>query len=101
MVANLSKIKIFWDGNNSQRMNRLLDWLEGNPTDQIKLFSDSLQEAKVGNQKKITGKESKLYIYHKIAHAVFSVDENQVIRENYTTYLDKFLRVVENCLQML
>jgi hypothetical protein len=40
-------------------MNRLLDWLESNPTDQIKLFLDSLQEAKVGNQKKITGKESK------------------------------------------
>jgi hypothetical protein len=72
-------------------MNRLLDWLESNPTDQIKLFSDSLQEAKVGNRKKITWKESKLYIYHKIAHAVFSVDENQVIQENYTTYLDKFL----------
>jgi hypothetical protein len=57
MVADLSKIKIFWDGNNSQRMNRLLDWLESNPTDRIKLFSDSLQEAKVGNQKKITEKE--------------------------------------------
>jgi hypothetical protein len=70
--------------------NRLLDWLEGNPTDQIKLFSDSLQEVKVGNQKKITGKEEKLYIYHKIVHTVFSVKENQVMQENYTTYLDKF-----------
>jgi hypothetical protein len=59
MAADLSKIKIFWDGNNSRKMNRLLDWLESNPTDQIKLFLDSLQEAKVGNQKKITGKESK------------------------------------------
>jgi hypothetical protein len=81
---------VFWDSNNSQQTNRLLDWLEGNPTDQIKLFLDSLQEAKGGNQKKITGKESKLYIYHKIAHTVFSVDENQVIQEIYTTYLDKF-----------
>jgi Tfp pilus assembly PilM family ATPase len=81
-------------------MNRLLDWLESNPMDRIKLFSDSLQEAKVGNQKKITGKETKLYIYHKIAHAIFSVNENQVIRENYTTYLDKFSRAVENCFQM-
>jgi hypothetical protein len=90
MTADLGKLKIFWDGNNSWQTNRLLDWLESNPTDQIKLFSDSLQEAKVGNRKKITGKESKLYIYHKIAHAIFSVDENQVIRENYATYLDKF-----------
>jgi hypothetical protein len=100
MVADLSKIKIFWDGNNSWWMNRLLDWLEGNPTDWIKLFSDSLQEAKVGNQKKITGKELKLYIYHKIAHAIFFVNENQVIWENYTSYLDKFLWVVENRLQI-
>jgi hypothetical protein len=81
-------------------MNRLLDWLESNPTDRIRLFSDSLQEAKVENRKKITGKESKLYIYHKITHAIFSVDENQVIRENYTNYLDKFSRAVENRLQM-
>jgi hypothetical protein len=29
MVADLSKIKIFWDDNNSWWMNRLLDWLEG------------------------------------------------------------------------
>jgi hypothetical protein len=55
-VADLSKIKIYWDGNNSQWMNRLLDWLEGNPMDQIKLFSHSLQEAKVGNQKKLQGR---------------------------------------------
>jgi hypothetical protein len=69
-------------------MNRLLDWLEGNPTDHIKLFSHSLQEAKVENQKKITRKELKLYIYHKVAHVVFSLNKNQVIWENYTTYLD-------------
>jgi hypothetical protein len=49
MAANLSKIKIYWDGNNSQQTDRLLAWLEGNPMDQIKLFSDSLQEAKAGN----------------------------------------------------
>jgi hypothetical protein len=47
MTAYLGKIKIFWDGNDSWRMNRLLDWLESNPMDQIKLFLDSLQEAKV------------------------------------------------------
>jgi hypothetical protein len=41
-----------------------------------------------------------LYIHHKIAHTIFSVDENQVIWENYTTYLDKFSQVVENRLQM-
>jgi hypothetical protein len=71
-------------------MNRLLYWLEGNPTDQIKLILDSLQEAKVGNWKKITEKKSKLYIYHKISHTIFSINENWVIQENYATYLDKF-----------
>jgi hypothetical protein len=53
MMADLGKIKIFWDGNNSQQMNRLLDWLENNPMDRIKLFSDSLQEAKVGIGKRL------------------------------------------------
>jgi hypothetical protein len=71
-------------------MDQLVSWLEDNLMDGIKLFSDSSQDAKMANQKKIVGKESKTYIYIKIAHAFFSANNNPQIHNNYAQYIDKF-----------
>jgi hypothetical protein len=99
-MTDLSKAKIYWEGaTNSRRTDRLIGWLEENPTDRIKLFSDSSQDARAANRRKIVGKESKMYIYIKIANAVFSADDNPQIRDGYMHHMDKFARAVENRLQ--
>jgi hypothetical protein len=53
------------------------------------------------NRKKIVVKESKMYIYTKIAHAVFSADENPQICTGYTQNVEKIAWAVENHLQTL
>jgi hypothetical protein len=99
-MTDLSKAKIYWEGaTNSRRTDRLIGWLEENPTDRIKLFSDSSQDARAANRRKIVGKESKMYIYIKIANTVFSADDNPQIRDGYMHHMDKFARAVENRLQ--
>jgi hypothetical protein len=81
-------------------MDQLVSWLEDNLVDHIKLFLDSSQDAKMANWKKIVGKESKTYIHVKIAHTIFSADNNPQICNNYAQYIDKCVRVVDNHLQM-
>jgi hypothetical protein len=90
-MTDLFKVKIFWDGSQSQQTDILVSRLEDNPVDHIKSFLDSSQDAKMANQKKIVGKEFKTYIYIKIVHAIFSANNNPQIHDNYAQYFDKFV----------
>jgi hypothetical protein len=65
-------------------MDQLVSWLEDIPVDRMKLFSDSSQDVKVANWKKIVEKESKTYIYIKITHIIFSTDNNITHRSMIT-----------------
>ena len=67
------KPHISWTGTH---IDRVIDWMENNPVDHQKLFSDLTQAAKDKNHKKVIGKTSKSHFHEKIAHYVFSVDED-------------------------
>lgn len=44
-------VRIYWD-KDATRTDRLLDWLDDNPADCQKLFSDSSQDARVEGRKR-------------------------------------------------
>jgi hypothetical protein len=88
--------RIVWD---IPRTHRLIDWLEQNPIERHKLFSDSTQDARAEGRSRHVGKTSKSSYYSKIAKAVFSVDADPVIRSTFdSTDGDdgRFCRAVEN-----
>ena len=79
-------------------MELLLDWLEENPEDRQKLFSDSSKDAKDKGQRKHVAKSSKSEFHRMIAAAVFSVNPNPNIRAdfhdnpiNYTKSVDNYI----------
>jgi hypothetical protein len=80
------------------RTERLLDWLEENPKDQQKLFSDSPKDAKDEGRRKCTAKSPKSEIHKLIAAFIFSFDPDANIhadfnanRTNYTKSVDNYL----------
>jgi hypothetical protein len=56
--------------------DRLVDWLEDNPEDRQKLFSDLSHDAKKENRPHRVAKGSKSIFYVKMAEYIFSVDED-------------------------
>ena len=80
------------------RTEQLLDWLEKNPVDQQKLFSDSTKDAKDEGQRKHVVKGTKSEYHKLIANFVFSVDVNKGVWDdlavngvNYTKSVDNYL----------
>ena len=95
--------RIHW---NVARTEWLLDWLEENPEDRQKLFSDSSKDAKEEGWRKRVAKSTKSEFHKMIAVAVFSVDDDTNIRVdfhsnpvNYTKSIDNYItRLVFFCL---
>ena len=88
--------RIIWQGKRyDARTSRLISWCRENPADRIKLFSDSVGDAKEGGRSKIQAKASKSEYYLKIAKAVFdSVDEDPSIRAHFAQYPQDFIKPV-------
>jgi hypothetical protein len=87
--------RVFW---NTNRTERLLDWLEENPGDRQKLFSDSSKDAKDEGRRKHVAKGTKSEFHKLIATAVFSVDPDADVRAdlrdnpaNYTKSVDNYI----------
>ena len=69
------RLQVEWD---NPRTNRLLDWLDQNPDDHDRLFSNSTAAAKEENRRKVTAKGTKNYYYLALAKAVFDCEEEDV-----------------------
>ena len=67
----------------SARTERLLDWLEENPADRQKLFSDSTKDAKDEGRRKRVAKGTKSEFHKLIATYVFSVDDDETVRADF------------------
>jgi len=63
---------------NNTRTDHLLDWLDQNPDDRNRLFSDSTTAAKEQNRHKVTAKGSKNRYYLALAKAVFDCKEEDI-----------------------
>lgn len=86
---------------NLPRTDRLVEWLEDNVEDRQKLFSDSAQDAKEENRRRRTAKGSKTCFHVKMAHYIFSVDENAKIRDDVKVNgANDYAKVVENRIAM-
>ena len=88
-------MRISWT---TARTERLLDWLEENPVDRQKLFSDSTKDAKDEGRRKRVAKGTKSEYHKLIAIFVFSVDADKGVRDdfavngvNYTKSVDNYL----------
>jgi hypothetical protein len=81
--------------------DQLIEWLEDNIEDRQKLFSDLAQDAKEENHCHCTAKGSKTCFHVKMAHYIFSVDENVRIRDDVKVNgANDYAKIVENCIAM-
>jgi hypothetical protein len=80
------------------RTERLLDWLEENPADRQKLFSDSTKDAKDEGRRKRVAKGTKSEFHKLIATYVFSVDDDEAIRADFTVNPTNYTKSVDNYL---
>ncbi|KAJ7469520.1 hypothetical protein FB451DRAFT_1176760 [Mycena latifolia] len=92
--------RVSWD-KDPTRAERVLDWLHNNVDYRVKLFSDSTQDAVAEGRKKKTGKTPKMFYYGLMADAVFSVDADASIREDYNKKPSRYARSVENFIKRL
>lgn len=90
-------LKVYWDKDPS-RTDCLIEYLKDNPEDRQKLFSDSSQDTKAESRKRRVAKGSKSAFYTKIANAVFSVDDDKSVREDFERDPGKYGKSVENCI---
>ncbi|KAH9010590.1 hypothetical protein EDB84DRAFT_1247002, partial [Lactarius hengduanensis] len=82
-----------WD---NPRTERLIDWLEDNPEDRQRLFSDSSHDAKKENRMRRVAKGSKSTFHVKMAEYIFSVDADARVREEVKADTKKYAKAVEN-----
>ena len=80
------------------RTKRLLDWLEENPVDWHKLFSDSTKDAKDEGQRKGVAKGMKSKFHRLIAVFVFSVDANKDVQDDFAVNGGNYTKSVDNYL---
>ncbi|KAH9074317.1 hypothetical protein EDB83DRAFT_2516085 [Lactarius deliciosus] len=85
--------RVLWD---DSRTNWLVDWLEDNPEDRQKLFSDSSHDAKKENRPRRVAKGSKTAFHTKMAVYIFSVDADLKVREEIKGDTKKYAKAVEN-----
>jgi hypothetical protein len=82
----------------TSRTERLLDWLEENPVDRQKLFSDSTKDAKDEGRRKRVAKGTKSEFHKLIATFVFSVDADKEVREDFAANPVNYMKSVDNYL---
>ena len=80
------------------RTERLLDWLEENPADRQKLFSDSTKDAKDEGRRKRVAKGTKSEFHKLIATYVFSIDDDETIRADFAVNATNYTKSVDNYL---
>ena len=80
------------------RTERLLDWLEENPADRQKLFSDSTKDAKEEGRRKRIAKGTKSEFHKLIATFVFSVDADEAVRADFAVNTLNYTKSVDNYL---
>jgi hypothetical protein len=85
--------RVLWD---EIRTDQLVDWLEDNPTDRQKLFSDSSHDASKEDRPHRVAKGSKSIFYTKMAEYVFSVDADPKVRVEVKDDVKKYSKAVEN-----
>ena len=78
------------------RTERLLDWLNENPEDCQKLFSDSSKDAKNEGRRKHVAKGTKSEFHKMIATFVFSVDPDPDIRADFAINTINYTKSVDN-----
>ncbi|KAH8991610.1 hypothetical protein EDB86DRAFT_2765963, partial [Lactarius hatsudake] len=76
--------------------DRLINWLEDNPEDRQRLFSDSSHNAKKENRMRRVAKGSKSSFHVKMAEYIFSVDADARVREEMKTDTKKYAKAVKN-----
>ncbi|KAH9060603.1 hypothetical protein EDB87DRAFT_1547080, partial [Lactarius vividus] len=84
---------VHWD---DFRTDRLVDWLEDNPEDRQKLFSDLSHDAKKENRPRCVAKGSKSIFHNKMAEYIFSVDVDARVRVEVKEDIKKYSKAVEN-----
>ena len=85
--------RVQWD---DMRTDQLVDWLEDNPEDRQKLFSDLSQDAKKENRPRHVAKGSKSVFHVKMAEYIFSVDADPKVRGDVKEDVKKYAKAVEN-----
>jgi hypothetical protein len=80
------------------RTERLLDWLEEHPADRQKLFSDSTKDAKDEGRRKRVAKGTKSEFHKLIATYVFSADDDEKVRADFTVNPINYTKSVDNYL---
>jgi hypothetical protein len=88
-------MRISWT---TARTERLLDWLEENPVDRQKLFSDSTKDAKDEGRRKRVAKGTKSEFHKSIAISVFSVDVDKEVRDDFAVNSGNYTKSVDNYL---
>ncbi|KAH9162824.1 hypothetical protein EDB89DRAFT_1808944, partial [Lactarius sanguifluus] len=78
------------------RTDWLIEWLEDNPEDRQKLFSDSSHDAKKENRPRHVAKGSKSAFYAKMAEYVFSADGDARVHVEVKEDIKKYSKAVEN-----
>ena len=77
-------------------MEWLLNWLEENPEDHQKLFSDSSKDAKEEGQHKHVAKGTKSEFHKMIATSVFSVDNDTNVCADFHSNPINYMKSVDN-----
>jgi len=85
--------RILW---NADRTERLLDWLEDNPEERQKLFSDSSKDAKSEGRRKRVAKSTKAEFHKMIAAAIFSVDPSADVCADFCANPVNYTKSVDN-----
>jgi hypothetical protein len=88
-------MRISWT---TARTKRLLDWLEVNPVDRQKLFSDSTKDAKDEGRRKHVAKGTKSEFHKLIANYIFSVDNDKGVRDDFAANSVNYTKSVDNYL---
>ena len=80
------------------RTECLLDWLDENPADRQKLFSDSTKDAKDEGQRKCIAKGTKSEFHKLITTLVFSVDADKEVQKHFAANSGNYMKSVNHYL---
>jgi len=85
--------RVHWS---AARTERLLDWLDDNPEDRQKLFSDSSKDAKDEGRRKRVAKNTKSEFHKKMATYIFSADSDPEVRADFLVNPVNYIKSVDN-----
>jgi hypothetical protein len=85
--------RIYWS---ASRTELLLDWLDENPEERQKLFSDSSKDAKDEGRRKRMAKSPKSEFHKMIAAFIFSADSDADTRADFHANPISYAKSVDN-----